>query len=228
MPLEPSRIRLICFDIDGTLADTDDMMVENIKTLLRPLSAVLPAFQENKFARKLIMMIETPANAFLHLMDFLHLDQLYFRIRKGIFRRRASPLRPIRLIPGAESTVRWLSQHYTVAIISVRDEQFTRSFIKQARFENDIHHFASAESCLHTKPYPDPILWVAKQAGISPENCLMVGDTTVDIVAGKRAGAQSVGVLSGFGTEEELVQAGADAIFPDVSFLLEILSPRPS
>lgn len=155
MSLEPSRIQLICFDIDGTLADTDDVMVEKIKILLHPLSAVMPAFQEHKFARKLIMMIETPANAFLHLMDFLHLSQLYFRIRKRIFGRRAFPLRTIRLIPGAESTVRWLSQHYTVAIISVRDEQFTRSFIKQVRFENDIHLFASAESCLHTKPYPD-------------------------------------------------------------------------
>jgi len=47
---------------------------------------------------------------------------------------------------------------------------------------------------------------------VSPENCLMIGDTTVDIRAGKSAGAQTVGVLCGFGEEPELKQMGADLI----------------
>jgi len=40
----------------------------------------------------------------------------------------------------------------------------------------------------------------------------MVGDTTVDILAGKRAGTQTVGVLCGFGERRELEQTGANAI----------------
>ena len=40
----------------------------------------------------------------------------------------------------------------------------------------------------------------------------MVGDTAADIQSGKKAGAQTVGVLCGFGDRQELERAGADLI----------------
>jgi phosphoglycolate phosphatase-like HAD superfamily hydrolase len=51
----------------------------------------------------------------------------------------------------------------------------------------------------------------------------MIGDTTVDIRAGKAAGAQTVGVLCGFGEEEELRRAGADLILPKTPHLADFL-----
>jgi phosphoglycolate phosphatase-like HAD superfamily hydrolase len=61
-----------------------------------------------------------------------------------------------------------------------------------------------------------------------PENCLMVGDTTVDIRAGKAAGTQTVGVLCGFGQEAELRRAGADLIIASTAVLPQLLFPRTS
>ena len=49
------------------------------------------------------------------------------------------------------------------------------------------------------------------------------GDTTVDVIAARAAGAQTVGVLSGFGEEDELRQAGADLILLSVAKLPETL-----
>ena len=57
---------------------------------------------------------------------------------------------------------------------------------------------------------------------VSADHCLMIGDTTVDIRAGKAAGAQTVGVLCGFGTERELRRAGADLILQSTADLMEI------
>ena len=51
----------------------------------------------------------------------------------------------------------------------------------------------------------------------------MIGDTTVDILAGKRAGAQTVGVLCGFGTQRELVKAGADVVLNNLEELHALL-----
>jgi len=51
----------------------------------------------------------------------------------------------------------------------------------------------------------------------------MVGDTIVDIKSGKSAGAQTVAVLCGFGTEKELKRVGADLILsaaPDIQSIL--------
>ena len=51
----------------------------------------------------------------------------------------------------------------------------------------------------------------------------MIGDTTVDIRAGKSAGAQTVGVLCGFGEEQELLRMGADLILKGTSELADVL-----
>jgi phosphoglycolate phosphatase len=60
---------------------------------------------------------------------------------------------------------------------------------------------------------------VAEQLGIDPSACLVVGDTTLDIRAGKAAGAQTVAVLSGFGKGAELRAAGADLVLPSAAEL---------
>ncbi len=54
-------------------------------------------------------------------------------------------------------------------------------------------------------------------------SCLMVGDTVVDIITGKKAGAQTVGVLCGFGEKKELERAGADLILDSTADLMDYL-----
>jgi phosphoglycolate phosphatase len=87
----------------------------------------------------------------------------------------------------------------------------------------------TGQSAEHTKPYPDPILFAAKKMNVKPEECLMVGDTTVDMRAGKSAGAQTVAVLCGFGEEPELLKMGAGLILKTTSELADLLikNPRP-
>jgi phosphoglycolate phosphatase len=54
----------------------------------------------------------------------------------------------------------------------------------------------------------------------------MVGDTTIDVRTGVAAGAQTVGVLCGFGTERELRESGAGLILRTTSDLLAVLRPE--
>ena len=85
------------------------------------------------------------------------------------------------------------------------------------------HRYCSGSSA-GAHVYPDPILFVARQMGVSPEACLMIGDTTVDMRAGRAAGAITVGVLCGFGQEVELLRAGADLILPTTSLIIQALN----
>jgi phosphoglycolate phosphatase len=61
---------------------------------------------------------------------------------------------------------------------------------------------------------------------VPADSCLMVGDTTVDIRAGRKAGAQTVGVLCGFGEEAELRRCGADMILAATPELVQVLEPE--
>ena len=95
--------------------------------------------------------------------------------------------------------------------------------MQQFELSNLFSAIATSQTCRHTKPYPDPILWVARQMGVAPENCLMVGDTVMDIKAGRAAGAQTAGVLCGFGTRQELEKARANIIVRTTADLNEYL-----
>jgi phosphoglycolate phosphatase-like HAD superfamily hydrolase len=108
---------------------------------------------------------------------------------------------------------------YPMAIVSARDERSTMRFLTQFDLTKYFDVIVTGLSAPHTKPYPDPILLAAQKMGVSPPECLMIGDTTVDMRAGKAAGTQTLGVLCGFGEEDELRQLGADLILKSTSEL---------
>jgi phosphoglycolate phosphatase len=118
-----------------------------------------------------------------------------------------------------------LSTVYPLAVVSARGRRSTEFFLDQFQLKPYFGSIVTAQTCRYTKPWPDPILFAAQTLGIAPENCLMIGDTVVDIKAGKAAGAQTVGVLCGFGKEDELIKAGADLILENTCMLPQILQP---
>jgi phosphoglycolate phosphatase-like HAD superfamily hydrolase len=110
-----------------------------------------------------------------------------------------------------------------MSIVSARGGKSTQIFLDQFELNPFFRCVATAHTCEYTKPYPDPIIWAAKQMNVQPDECLMIGDTTVDIRAAKASSAQSVGVLCGFGEERELRQAGADLILDSTALLADAL-----
>lgn len=219
MPLDLARIQAICFDVDGTLSDTDDRWVERLTRWLRPLRLRHP----QRLARWLIMGMETPANWLYETLDRLHLDDEAARLVDWLFRHQTDGSRHFTLIEGVDEMLMRLKERYPLAVVSARGEKATLSFLEQFGLRAHFTAIATALTCVHTKPMPHPVLWAAEQMGVNPANCLMVGDTVVDIRAGKAAGAQTAGVLCGFGREGELRRAGADLILPTTARLEDVL-----
>lgn len=225
MPFDPARVRALCFDIDGTLSDTDDQWVEKLTHFFTPLRFLFRRGEPRPFARHLAMAIETPANAAYHLLDRLHLDDEALRLLAALQRWRESrPKHTFWLIPGIREMLKRLHGRFPMAIVTARDEEGAMAFLDQHRLNPFFSAVASAQTCAYTKPFPDPLLWAAQRMGVPPEACLMIGDTVVDIRAGKAAGAQTVGVICGFGTERELRRAGADLILFSPAQLADYLA----
>jgi len=221
--IERARVRGLFFDVDGTLSDTDDVLVARLARWLRPWRWVFPHYTPERLARRVVMALETPVNALYAWPDRLGLDDELVRLLAWLGRHL--PHRPPewRLVPGVRPMLAELSRRYPLAVVSARPEASTLAFLDAFDLRGFFCCLATAQTCEHTKPYPDPILWAAERMGIAPAEGVMVGDTTVDIVAGRRAGAQTVGVLCGFGEEEELRRAGADAIVPTTAQVADLL-----
>ncbi|MBQ7820925.1 MAG: HAD family hydrolase [Clostridia bacterium] len=74
------------------------------------------------------------------------------------------------------------------------------------------------------KPDPAMLLSLLDELGVRPDECVYVGDTDVDMLTGRAAGALTVGVLWGFRDREELEANGADRIVTEPAEVLEILT----
>ncbi len=226
--LDLSRIRALCFDVDGTLRDTDNQYVDALARRLRWARFLFPAGDPAPFARKVVMALESPGTFLYSLPDRLGIDlqvaALSSALSEAIERRLpARPARRFTLIPGAREALLAVGRRYPLAIVSARDERATLAFLRQFDLQPLFACVATALTCRHAKPYPDQIIWAAQRMGVPPSACLMIGDTTVDIRAGRAAGAQTVGVLCGFGEEKELRRAGADVILPGTADLPALL-----
>jgi HAD superfamily hydrolase (TIGR01549 family) len=219
MSIDLARIQALCFDVDGTLSDTDDLYVQKVLRFFPRFLFKDPA----RAARRFIMWVEAPGNALLSLADTLGVDNEMVAIINWLSRHRKYSSRKFLLVPGADEMLKQLHGRYPLAIVSARDENGTMAFLKQFDLVKYFDVIVTGLSAEHTKPYPDPILLAAQKMGVTPENCLMIGDTTVDIRAGKSAGAQTAGVLCGFGEEPELKKIGADLILADTTKLLDVL-----
>ena len=219
MSLEISRVRALCFDVDGTLSDTDDLYAQKVARFLPRFLFRDPMHS----ARRFVMWVEAPGNALLGFADRVGIDDEMVAVINWLSLHQKKQSKTFLLVPGVEEMLKRLHGHYPMAIVSARDEQGTLRFLDQFGLTKYFNVIITGLSAEHTKPYPDPILLAAQKMSVTPQHCLMIGDTTVDMRAGKSAGAQTVGVLCGFGEEPELLRMGADLILENTPKVAHVL-----
>jgi N-acetyl-D-muramate 6-phosphate phosphatase len=237
MALDLPRIRALCFDVDGTIADTDDRLVAQLATLLDAVPLVSGRRAE-RLARQVVMAAETPVHAAYALLDQLGLDAPVSRLRarlRAVKARAADPggTRSIQaadevphdMMAGVQEMLKALATHYPMCTITTGTAARVERFLDHYKVRELFTAVVGAQSTARMKPHPEPLFYAASAMGVAPQECLMIGDTTIDIRTGKSAGAQTVGVLCGFGTESELRRTGADLILRTTSDLLAVLMP---
>lgn len=218
-------IEAILFDIDGTLSDSDDQIIEQIMKHLRFLHFLWKDPVLQKFARNIVTLSMTFFNVTFHIIDQLGLDNFFVKLfPRGVLSEKKDSEKDFGLIEGVEKTIMMLYEHYKLGVVSARNEAGVSRFLHQFSLEHYFSVVVTAQTCYYTKPFPHPLLYAAEKLAVPPEKCLMVGDTIVDIMAGKAAGMKTVGLLSGFGTLKELRRAAADFILSSPADLLSLLA----
>lgn len=216
------QVRAWFFDLDGTLMDTDDQSVASLSKWLRFLGAT----RAQRFARRLIMFSETPSNAALTFLDILHLDTAAFALEKRF--THAGRGYKFKIIEGVVPMLTQLGSRYPLAVVSTRGTAASEAFLAQYSLTPLFPVAVTREITRRLKPHPAPVQYAAQALGLKPEECVMVGDTTVDIISARRAGAWAIGVLCGFGEEKELWRAGAHLVLPTTADLLAIQALFPA
>jgi len=224
--IDLEKVRGFLFDVDGTLSDTDDHVVARITRFLNPVAWLWKHNNPHHFARWIVMSAETPATFLYSAAGRLGLDTKLSIFYSQISRRshaKTPDHERFWVVNGVREMLDLLSKHYQIGVVSSREERTTLRFLEHFNFLPYLDVVVTAQTCDRTKPFPEPVLYAADRMGLTTEECVMVGDTILDIQAGKSAGAQTIGVLCGFGSERELRRAGADLIVSSTTDILTFL-----
>ncbi len=207
-PEKARRIRAVLFDLDGTLFETDDMVVERLARLLSPLARLLE-LDERRTSRRLVMGMEGIVNGVITFLDVLHLDRPAFWLadRADHLLHGQAHHSQYRLTEHAPALLADLKSRFLLGVVTTRSRAEAERMLR----ESDLRHFfdviVTRDDTRRLKPHPAPIRVAAERLGLPTSEVLVVGDTPLDVRAAKAAGALAAAVLSGFGEIEELQEA---------------------
>eukprot|EP00979_Chaetoceros_neogracilis_P003624 scaffold629_cov257-Chaetoceros_neogracile.AAC.14 len=112
-------------------------------------------------------------------------------------------------LAGLMRTLKQQCEGILIAICTSDDRRATNACIKNWGLEDLIDFSICGDGVSESKPSVQPILSLCKEAQVSPQDCIVLGDTSADTLMGLNAGVGlTVGVLTGSGTAEYLLDNG--------------------
>lgn len=215
------RPRCVIFDLDGTLADTIDDLGLACDFLLKKhgLEPKWTADDYKRFVGNGARLLVD--RAFENRLGGRELDAVYeeFKIKYDEIK-----LDHARAYPGMQEAVSKLkADGITLVVCTNKPDAAAKGMISALFPANSFDIVRGALDSIPKKPDPSAAREILASLGISPSDCLWVGDSSVDIETAHNLGCSSIGVSWGFRPAESLEQAGADVIINKPVDILKIL-----
>ena len=215
----------VIFDLDGTLIDSAEIYSKIVEEACARLRLPAPP-------RKTILEIarSTKADFRKILPDKIAdrkddlLDQV-MHIMREIFPKAFRD--NVKLIPGVPGLIQRIHEAgLRIGIVTSTHSRYIDlkiSPLKEVGVADLIDSIICIEDSSKRKPNPDPLIKCMAILGVTPDRSAYVGDSYIDIIAGKAAGMKTVGVLTGMDDYKRLEAGGADIIVESVAGLLDYL-----
>ncbi|MEM2840641.1 MAG: HAD family hydrolase [Candidatus Bathyarchaeia archaeon] len=129
-----------------------------------------------------------------------------------------------RLLPNVRETLRELRGMGLRLILFTADgDKAMNAIVDRTGIRDFFDLLISRGSSMDVKPHPRHVSEAVALSGSKPEESILVGDSVADIISGKIINAITVGVLTGLGSREQLVEAEADYVIESVADLPPII-----
>ena len=212
------QVKAILLDLDGTVVDSRRAYLEAAKTAF---AAMGKKTVDVSIVTEIPKRIEQnlPIDNLLNGIGTKEFLEVYLRAYYRATTERSRPM------PGISETLKRLSEKAKLALITMRH-------IPRARVVEELEGFGLARYFQHVvtaldtqypKPSPEALMCCAERMNVQVSDCLVVGDSVVDIRAGKNARTKTVGVLSGIFSLVELEAEKPDLILESVNRLPDFL-----
>ena len=183
--------KAVIFDVDGTLLDTERIYMDSWVKAGARFGYTVPneALMKTRAVRRdvAIPVFQAYCGA-----DFPYYD--VWRERVQISEELIAQVGAENLIkPGTPEVLDWLQANgYAMAVASSTDIAKTNAHLGHAGLLDRFPVAIGGDMVKHTKPDPDIFLLAAEKLGVEPQDCVVVGDTPADVLAGTAAGMRVV------------------------------------
>ncbi|MBI3399329.1 MAG: HAD family hydrolase, partial [Deltaproteobacteria bacterium] len=107
-----------------------------------------------------------------------------------------------------------------LAIATNKPLNLTERILDGLNIANYFQKVVGGDGVQNKKPAPEAIENILKELHVLPKKAVFIGDSKIDIEAGKKAGVVTIGAVYGFRGRQELEEAGADVIIADIKELI--------
>lgn len=212
LPALTDSIRAFLFDVDGTILDTREFIFQAFEYALTAHGHEIPARSTIK------KLIGKPLDECYRILSGLdkveHLQNAHSQFQLSNFSLSIP-------YPKAFQTLKTLKDGgFKLAVVTTRGRKTASETLRRAGMEELFDAIISGEDA-QLKPHPEPLLKALGQIDESPAGAVMIGDTYLDIEAGKNAGTKTIRATYGFHTER-LHDPEPDFFIDDIGDILKI------
>ena len=151
-------VRAIFFDLDGTLIDTDDALLETVASRLERWSWAFGGHDPRPLLRRMLIAAEGPVNGIISIFDAFGLDDNLLSIGDRLRRLRGErPRGDFLPVDGALEAIRYLSSSYRLGVVTSRSRAEALAFLQQCELESLLEVLATREDPRRLKPHPHPL-----------------------------------------------------------------------
>ncbi|MBQ8628540.1 MAG: HAD family hydrolase [Prevotella sp.] len=213
------KIKAVILDFDGTMGDTQDLIVRTMQQTIRELG--LPQRTDEQCAAMIGLPLKHTFTTLIEMSE--EMGERCAELYRRLFNENNVP-GAVPVFPNVLDTVCELHRRGLIlTIASARRRDTLVEFLESMNLMQYIPYVISASDIENAKPAPDMVLKTLEDYHLSADEAIVVGDTKYDIEMAHRAGVKAVGVTYGNGTVEELRAYGAEYIIDDFVQLLDIV-----
>lgn len=213
------KIKLIIFDLDGTLVNSGADITNALNYAIRPYG-----YEQLTVERTISLVGEGVTRLIEKLLGRKAAD-LKDVVLKRFLEYYSEHLADFTVpYPGVRETLEVLG-NYRKAVISNKREDLSKLLLDKLGLSGYFDIIWGSDSVSEKKPSPAPVLEMLKKLSCGPDEAVMVGDSNYDIEAGKAAGVKTVAVSYGY--RHISLLKDADFIIDNMKeliFKLELLS----
>jgi phosphoglycolate phosphatase len=215
------KIKAVLFDLDGTLIESTidfTKMKHQMRIFLANYGVAFSSLHQNATTQQIIEHARTSMkDQDYSIREIYHVFENVKRIMDEVEMENASKTQPI---PGVLNVINQLSlKGIRIAVVTRGCRNYASLTLKSSQLLKLIDLLVARDDVTNPKPHPLHLQYAMNALGVTPRECVMVGDTLMDGLCAKRAEVPFIAVLTGHNREEEFKQNGYTNILNSVSDL---------